>query len=259
MRDFALSPRKRDESGREYAYRVLRDNIITLTLPPGEVLNEHVVADKLSISRTPVREALFTLRKENMVVVRPQSGSTVSLIDADILRQGLMMLVMVEMEIMRRLCGALDAGVIRQLQENLKAQRATIHKNELERPYLVHDDEFHRIFYLAAHKENVYNNAKALSSQLDRVRVFLYKERFIESDASIDQHYEIYVRMVSGVWEGFPALYLPHRMGVEKYIPAVAAKYPDYFAAPTAPDARMRRLAGIVGGAEGLEASRAWD
>ena len=35
-----ISERRKKENNREYAYRVLRDNIMTMQLLPGETLNE---------------------------------------------------------------------------------------------------------------------------------------------------------------------------------------------------------------------------
>lgn len=246
MRDMVMLPREQDENSREYAYRVLRENIITLHLRPGEMLNENAVADALSVSRTPVREAFFALRKENMIDVRPRSTSIVSLINLNTLRQGIMIQVMAEMEIMRLLCGNLDDWLIERWQHNLKQQRDAIASPDELRRYLVLDDEFHHLAYVAARKSNLYRIAKTLSSQLDRLRYLLLLEGKIEYAGGFVQHREIFVRMLAGVYRDFADLYLPHRMGVEKYIPDIAAKYPEYFDAPAGHDRRMNRLEQII-------------
>ena len=48
-----ISPRLEGENNREYAYRVLRQNIITLQFAPGQTLSEAELSEKLEMSRTP--------------------------------------------------------------------------------------------------------------------------------------------------------------------------------------------------------------
>ena len=43
-----LFKRHEKESAKEYAYRVLKDNIMSLELKPGEVLSEMELAEKLT-------------------------------------------------------------------------------------------------------------------------------------------------------------------------------------------------------------------
>ena len=69
------------ENNSQYAYRVLKDNIMNLTLSPGQVINENELVDILKISRTPIREAIFKLKDEALIDVYPQKASFVSLID----------------------------------------------------------------------------------------------------------------------------------------------------------------------------------
>src|SRR5438105_6607488 len=51
----------------EKAYFAIRDLIVSLELPPGSVLNQPELIDRLGIGRTPVREALRRLAQEQLV------------------------------------------------------------------------------------------------------------------------------------------------------------------------------------------------
>lgn len=62
----------------ERAYRALEELIATLQLAPGAVLSEAVLAERLNIGRTPVREALQRLSSEGMVTILPRRGILVS-------------------------------------------------------------------------------------------------------------------------------------------------------------------------------------
>jgi DNA-binding GntR family transcriptional regulator len=57
--------------------RILRTEIFSGELKPGEPLPERLLAEQLGVSRTPVREALFTLQSEGLVELTPNRGATV--------------------------------------------------------------------------------------------------------------------------------------------------------------------------------------
>jgi len=62
---------------REEVYRVIKREIITGEIKPGTVLSEQAIADRLEISRTPVREALARLRNDDLLLYVPQKGMSV--------------------------------------------------------------------------------------------------------------------------------------------------------------------------------------
>ena len=73
-----ISPRLEGENNREYAYRVLRQNIITLQFAPGQTLSEAELSEKLEMSRTPVHEALKRLQDEGFVETYARKGTFVA-------------------------------------------------------------------------------------------------------------------------------------------------------------------------------------
>lgn len=60
------------------AYAELEERIVTLALPPGQVLSENALAGSLGIGRTPIREALQRLAREGLIVILPRRGVMVS-------------------------------------------------------------------------------------------------------------------------------------------------------------------------------------
>lgn len=66
-----------DKPIREIVYECLRENIIKGVIPVGERIVEKVFADKLNISRTPVRDALRRLEMEELVKSIPGKGIVV--------------------------------------------------------------------------------------------------------------------------------------------------------------------------------------
>lgn len=68
-------------SGVKYVYDVLRDEILDLVLAPGSLIDEIQLAERLSMSRTPIREALVRLAGEGLVTALPNRSTVVSSID----------------------------------------------------------------------------------------------------------------------------------------------------------------------------------
>ena len=62
--------------------RILRSRIFSGRLKPGDPLPERLLAEQLGVSRTPVREALFTLQSEGLVELTPNRGGTVRTVNA---------------------------------------------------------------------------------------------------------------------------------------------------------------------------------
>jgi DNA-binding GntR family transcriptional regulator len=60
------------------AYVELRDQIVTLAIPPGAPINEDSLGRELRLGRTPLREAIKRLALENLVAVYPRRGTFVT-------------------------------------------------------------------------------------------------------------------------------------------------------------------------------------
>jgi DNA-binding GntR family transcriptional regulator len=75
-------PRVADEQSlADRAYYAIREWIVTLDLAPGSVVNERELMERLGVGRTPVREALRDLAREQLVDVFPRRGMFVSGVD----------------------------------------------------------------------------------------------------------------------------------------------------------------------------------
>lgn len=69
---------RRSERTTDRIQRALLRMIVTLELPPGAVVNEIDLAQRLKCSRTPVREALQRLAQERLVIPVARRGVTVA-------------------------------------------------------------------------------------------------------------------------------------------------------------------------------------
>ena len=71
------SSKERKPSLSEMAYHAIRAEILSASLPPGDYLYESALAERLGVSKTPVREALRRLTQERLVEVIPRKGYVV--------------------------------------------------------------------------------------------------------------------------------------------------------------------------------------
>lgn len=71
---FEISHSETAESISAKAYRALEKMIVTLNLAPGRLTTERALIEKLSLGRTPVREAIQRLALEGLIEIRPRAG-----------------------------------------------------------------------------------------------------------------------------------------------------------------------------------------
>ncbi|HCZ00682.1 MAG: GntR family transcriptional regulator [Rhodobacterales bacterium RIFCSPHIGHO2_02_FULL_62_130] len=68
-------------SGSKLAYETIRDEILSLELQPGQLLDETTLAERFGMSRSPIREALIRLAGEELVVMLANRSTIVAPID----------------------------------------------------------------------------------------------------------------------------------------------------------------------------------
>lgn len=67
----------------QQVYSALRGEILTLTLKPGQYLEELVLEKRFGVSRTPIREALIRLQSDRLVKFAPNRGHYVETVSFD--------------------------------------------------------------------------------------------------------------------------------------------------------------------------------
>ena len=68
-------------SGSQRVYDAIRDQILTLRLKPGTIVDELALVKVFNLSRTPVREALIRLEADGLVQIVPNRGARVAALD----------------------------------------------------------------------------------------------------------------------------------------------------------------------------------
>lgn len=167
---------KRDkESAKDYAYRVIKDNIMGLGLKPGELVSEIDLATKLSMSRTPIREVLIRLKSERLIEVRPQIGTYVSLIDWKLVGEAIFVRCTLEKEALKQACLDFDKKALAQMEESLTRQQAIADRSDQLLEFHELDKAFHKLLFEGIHKDSVWDMVFNMSIHYSRMRLLAEK------------------------------------------------------------------------------------
>jgi len=153
----------------EQVYRLLRQAIITLRLPPGATIIEKQITERLDISRTPVRDALRQLADEGLIHVKPQSGTFVALIDRQQLEEGRLIRRSLEIEGIKLAVARVAAADLENLKDILALQERAAQRNRYP-DFIAGDDQFHRTISELSGFPRLWRVISGAKAQLDRVR-----------------------------------------------------------------------------------------
>lgn len=225
-----LLPRRDNETGTAYAYRVLEYNILMLIIPPGAWVREAPIAEKLNLSKTPVHQAVGLLHDHMLIDVKSRSATHVSRVDLSILRQGFFLRSTVEPVVFSQVLQSIPAASLARLHQNLKEQHVLLDSDFNTAEFIRLDDEFHHIIYQAADKDLVWSAIRKTTTHFDRVRymglIYHYEQ------PSIDDHTELYKMLAVGqdvaleTISSFTSKHLSHYLA---YFGRMMDDHPDYF------------------------------
>ena len=157
------------ETGRDYALRVLKENIVNLEIAPGSQISENELSAALGISRAPIREALSELEKVKIVEIQPQKKTSVLLIDPELVEEARFMRSTLEDAVIGEVCMQRTEQDLFRLEENLTLQDLAFRSNALDQ-VMIKDNEFHRYFFEISRKPEIYQLMQTLQIHFDRVR-----------------------------------------------------------------------------------------
>ena len=153
---------------RDVVFNTLRDAILTGKLEPGERLMENQLAEKLGVSRTPIREALRMLELENLVELTPRKGAQVlDMSEKDVVN------VLEIREVLEGLatqlaCKKMTNELFQELKQAEQEMEQSVQQENIEK--MVNADErFHDVIFLSTENEKLIQIFNNLKTQLDNI------------------------------------------------------------------------------------------
>ena len=154
----------------DQVFKVLRARILSLELPPETKISEAEVAAKMGVSRQPVREAFKRLANLGFLKIRPQSGTTVSLISEEAVMRARFIRLALELQTCRTACDAITAEGLKSLSDLIEKQKGAIAEKNRSRFHAL-DDAFHREICVQSGVGYVWDVISENKGHMDRVRM----------------------------------------------------------------------------------------
>ncbi len=174
---------------REVIFNTLREAIIVGELKPGERLMEVQLAEKMGVSRTPVREAIRKLELEGLVLMLPRKGARV----ADLSVKDIMDVLEVRSTLDGLASGLsaerITADEIKELKHHLSQFISYVEKSNLQGS-IKKDVEFHDIIYRSSRNDKLIQISNNLREQVQRFRV-VYMKDYSSTKELVKEHTEI--------------------------------------------------------------------
>ncbi|MFJ8815661.1 GntR family transcriptional regulator [Amycolatopsis thermoflava] len=169
-----------ESSAAERAYRQTKEMVLSGELAAGQLLSEGEIAERLGMSRTPVREAFLRLQAEELLDLFPKRGAVVAPVPAGEAEDVLDAREAIEVAAVRRLLrGPADiTRACEELRQALDIQRAYARSQDLG-AFSEADEKFHRTIVAAGRNALT---ARFYNSLADRQRRM--SRRIVSSDPS---------------------------------------------------------------------------
>ena len=172
----------------ERAYAQVKQLIFDFVLLPGDRFSESDLAQRVHVSRTPLRQALQRLQREGFLQVFPQSGWQVSPLDFEVFDQLYDMRVLLECHAVARMCEMEERPTLRALADQWLGPRDEQTLNSIHMDQ--QDEAFHHALVLATGNLEM---ARVHADITDRIRIirrldFTQPHRV---DATCDEHARI--------------------------------------------------------------------
>lgn len=214
-------------SVQEWVYLTLRKGILTLNLEPGTAMSTQELADKLDVSRTPVREALIRLQRDGLVTIMPQRETLVSRIDMDRVRQERFMRKNLELSALRTFIQTQNGAVLERQEQLIEGQRQACREGRYS-ALLEYDDEFHRAFFLEVSQPLSWEVLEQMSTHYKRVRMLSLKDQDIMSQVVL-QHVELMKAVRAWDLEAAEQILDQHLQKLDQEEVHLRQEFPDFF------------------------------
>ncbi|SHK14649.1 GntR family transcriptional regulator [Hespellia stercorisuis] len=227
-----LYDRRENENNVEYAYRVVRRNIMTLQMIPGTRISVDDIMKQLNMPVQIVREVTDKLEDELLMQSAARDVLMVTKIDISVFREGFFMRSVVEPKLIEQLAGYASTKGIERLNENLIMQKALIEGTEGDVEEFFHlDDDFHRIIYHLAGKPNIWNAVRRVCTHYDRIRFLDIIENQIDLKGTYEEHQRIADYLFTGIPEksDIHEFYETHLGTYLRNLLQLMEEHPEYF------------------------------
>jgi DNA-binding GntR family transcriptional regulator len=161
---------------KEKAYEMIKQKILNGDFEPGSRIMEEMLAEEISMSRTPVREAINSLSAEGFINNIPRKGIFFTMVTKEELKDLIDIRIDLERMAVRKCIEKINKKGIQVLEENIESFRLALQSQDYKKCNEL-DSVFHREI------ANITGNKKLIKF-LKEVEDFMLIARTIEKKSS---------------------------------------------------------------------------
>lgn len=178
---------------RETVYEQIRADILSLRLAPGDEMREAELAARFEVSKSPVRDALMRLERENLVITLPRQGYRVAPVSLSDVQDMFHLRIALERACMER--------IVRQASDDQLASLEPFRRFEpgdWEAGFIDYNRAFHRKLAEIAGNPRMRDQLNNLIDQMERV-VLMSVNRATQGSGNTGGLVEEHSRMIDSL------------------------------------------------------------
>ncbi|MFE0381379.1 GntR family transcriptional regulator [Streptomyces inhibens] len=184
------------QSGREKAYAYLKDSVLTDPEMQNRFLSEQEIADRIGVSRTPIREALLLLAAEDLVRLVPKRGAHIAPLSGREIGELMEMRGLIERFAAERTTGRGTAPV--EEMAEILAEQDALRGEDTVNDFIAADHRFHAALVAAVGNSLMSRQYDALRSRQIRAGMSAPYRSGIRQDEVLAEHRQILDGLVAG-------------------------------------------------------------
>ena len=156
-------------------YKEIKNRILFMQYTPGQLLNEKVLADEFSVSRTPLREVLYRLEWDKLVTIMPRAGAIVTQIEFQKLRDVFQIRIAIEGLIGRLASERITDDQLREIR-NIQEECKNLPADETIRQFMNIDIKFRKVLNNSADNPTLKEISDCLYNQTMRIWYMVFEK-----------------------------------------------------------------------------------
>ncbi len=211
----------------EAQYERLRGAIVSMDLLPGTAISEKAIAQSEGISRTPIREAILRLTKENLVEVVPKSGTFVARIPISSLPESLIARRALESMTTRSAAHHARRSQVLELHAIIERQREMAERGDIK-GFHRGDEDFHEMIAIVGKLRGLWILVQQVKLQVDRFRHLTLPEDG-RMTMVVEEHAAIVAAIEQNDEVAATAKMEAHLTGLQLHIAHAVEAHPEFF------------------------------
>jgi DNA-binding GntR family transcriptional regulator len=179
---------------RQQVYDRLKEKICSAAISPGNIITLRELAREFGVSMMPVREALWQLQSEKIILIESNRNMHVNKLCGEEMKEIISLRLILESKALDRVCKSNPPDMLLEMKSILDVMRQHIKKREIPE-YLVENRKFHFSIYSRANSPISLQIIESLWARTAPYFSIVLKERK-ELSLSMENHMGIYRSLV---------------------------------------------------------------